>query len=105
MTNMHPTGLTQNFAQSWRPLPTDVTFTIVLFTAFMAGRCQAHKFADLATAAEAAGISYLGPIDHRRYQANAGLLHQLVNDCLMSERLGQLLEGLLDAIDLGFNER
>jgi hypothetical protein len=100
MTHLYPTGLTKNLAQSGRSLPTDVTFTIVLLATFMARRRQTDEFTDLAAPAEAARISDFGPIDQRRDQAHAGLLHPLIHDRLMARIFSQLTDQFVDFLDL-----
>src|SRR5678810_375517 len=57
MTHVDPTGLAQNFSQSWRSLPADVAFTIALLTTFMARRCQPHKLADMPAPSKSSRVS------------------------------------------------
>src|SRR5262245_12698761 len=80
-------------------LSADVTFAIALLSAFMAGWCQTHEFADLTSAAKASGLTNLGPINHGRQQPNARLLPQFFDDWFVSGLIGQFLQRLLDLIN------
>src|SRR5262245_24842059 len=57
MADLHPTGLAQNFAQSWRSLPADVSFAVVLLPAFVASWCQSHILPRLTSAPKPARLS------------------------------------------------
>src|SRR6516164_8571849 len=104
VADAHPTGLAEHLAQPWRSLVADMTFTVILFTAFMTRRRQSRELTDLAPATKPTGIADLGAVDHRGHHSDAGLLGQLIHKRLMSLLPRELLDFLLHPLNLAFNK-